>query len=376
MAIEFARTTRASSKRLQTPVPPPKVVRFVERARQQLLRVHRRSVPPYAAMMEMIMNAWAAQAITAAVDLGIADALADRPLELSELASRVHAEPDALRRLLRALIGRGVFRRCRDGRYALNAMAATLRSDAPLSAAGLARMVGSREHREHWSYLVDAIRTGNAVIPTVNGTDAFDYLSREPELAETFNRAMAETTEMTLAPLLAAYRFTGYPTVVDVGGGVGRLISAILQATPGSRGILFDLPQAVADAPNVLRSHGVADRVHIAEGSFFDTVPTGGDLYVLKNVIHDWPDDQALEILSNVRAAGGPGSAILLVEFVIPEHDREFVGHLTDLEMLLTQAGRDRTAAEYRALLERAGYRVTRDVSTASPLGLVEAVAV
>ena len=326
-------------------------------------------------MTEMIMNAWAAQAITAAVDLRIADALADGPLRVAELASRVNADPDALRRLLRALIGRGVFRQRRDGRYELNPLADTLRVSAPLSAAGLATMVGSHQHREHWSYLADAIRTGKAVIPAVNGTDAFDYLSREPELAEAFNRAMAETTAMTVGPLMAAYSFESYATVVDVGGGVGQLLTAILAATPAAQGILYDLPHAVSEAPRLLRLHGITDRVSLVEGSFFDSVPPGGDIYVLKNVIHDWPDDQAVQILRNVHAAAKTGAKVLLVEFVIPVHKREYIGHLTDLEMLLTQAGRDRTATEYRALLECTGFRVTRVAPTASPLSLVEAEA-
>ncbi len=319
------------------------------------------------------MNAWAAQAITAAVDLGIADALADGPLRADELASKVNADPDALRRLLRALIGRGIFRQRRDGRYELNSMANTLRSTAPFSTAGLARMVGSPQHREHWSYLSDAVRTGGAVIPSVNGTDAFDYLSREPELAEAFNRAMAETTEITVGSLMAAYPFASFRTVVDVGGGVGQLLAAIMAAAPTACGILYDLPQAVAEAPVLLRGNAIADRVRVVEGSFFDGVPAGGDIYVLKNVIHDWPDDKAVEILRNVRTAADTGATVLLIEFVIPEHKREYVGHLTDLEMLLTQAGRDRTAQEYRILLERAGFRVTRVVPTASPLSLVEA---
>jgi len=357
-------------------VPPPRVARAIERARHHLLRVHQRTAPPYAAMMEMIMNAWSAQAITAAVELGIAEALAERPLTAHELGSRVNADPDALRRLLRALIGRGVFRQRRDGRYELNALAKTLRADAPLSTAGFAKMVGSRQHREHWGYLPEAIRTGEAVVPTVHGTDAFDYLSREPDLAEAFNQAMAETTAMTAAPLLAAYSFEPYSTVVDIGGGVGQLLTGILAATPRARGILYDLPQAVAEAPALLHRHGMADRVRVVEGSFFDGIPPGGDVYVLKNVIHDWPDDRALEILGNVRAAVDAGTTIALIEFVIPDNDREYVGHWTDLEMLLTQAGRDRTAAEYRNLLQRADFQVTRVVPTASPLAVVEAKAV
>jgi O-methyltransferase/methyltransferase family protein len=357
-------------------VPPPTVVRLVERARHYLMRVHQRTVPPYAAMLEMIMNAWSAQAITVAVELGIADALADGPLAADELASRVNADADALDRLLRALVGRGVFRQRRDGRYELNALAKCLRPDAPLSVAGMARMVGSHEHREHWSYLSEAIRTGKPVIKIVHGIEGFDYLSSEPEVAKVFNRAMAETTEMSVGALLAAYPFDRYPTVVDVGGGIGQLLAAIVAVTPNTHGILYDLPHAVAEAPTLLSRHGVADMVRVEQGSFFDCVPTGGDIYVLKMIIHDWPDEQAIEILRNVRAAATIGTPILLIEMVIPDHRRDFAGHWTNLEMLLMQAGRERTAEQYRDLLQRAGFHLTRVVPSASPFSLVEAKAV
>jgi C-methyltransferase len=358
------------------PVPPPTVARLVERARHYLLRVHQRTVPAHAAMLEMIMNAWSAQAITAAVDLGIADTLTDGPLSADELASRVNADSDALDRLLRALVGRGIFRRRRDGRYELNSLAKSLRADAQLSVAGMARMVGSHQHREHWSYLSEAIRTGKPVIPIVHGVEGFEYLSSDPEVAKAFNRAMAETTEMTVGPLLAAYPFDRYATVVDVGGGVGRLLAAIVSAAPNTQGLLYDLPHAVAEAPALLSRHGIADRVRVEQGSFFDGVPTGGDLYVLKMIIHDWPDEQAVEILRNVRAAAAIGTPILLIEMVIPEHHRDYAGHWTNLEMLLMQAGRERTATQYRDLLQRAGLRLTRVVPSASPFSLVEARAV
>jgi len=357
-------------------VPPPAVARVVERARQWLSRLHMHSAPPYAVMMELIVNSWTSQAITAAVQLGVADALADGPLRIDELADRVNADPDALGRLLRALIGRGIFRRRRDGRYALNSLARTLRSDAPLSAAGMARLVGSRQHRELWSHLAEAIRTGGSMTVAVHGTDPFDLLRQEPELADAFHQAMADTTEMVVAPITAAYAFDAHSTVVDVGGGVGRLLGAILGAAPNAQGVLYDLPEVVADAPRVLQRHHVAERVRVEPGSFFDAVPKGGDIYVLKQVIHDWPDDKALEILRNVRAAAATGATILLIELVIPDGNREHLGHWSDLEMLLTQAGRDRTEPQYRRLLAAAGFQVTRVVPTASPLSLVEARAV
>jgi C-methyltransferase len=169
--------------------------------------------------------------------------------------------------------------------------------------------------------------------------------------------------------------FTAYRTIIDVGGGHGRLLAAIVAATPAAQGVLFDLPRVVAGAEPLLRKFDVADRVLVAEGSFFDRVPGGGDAYILKNVIHNWPDDRAVEILRNVRAAADTGKTVLLAEFVIPDHNREFPGKLADLEMLVNLAARERTASEYRHLLEQAGFRMTRVVQTAGPFSLVEAKA-
>jgi DNA-binding transcriptional ArsR family regulator len=310
-----------------------------------------------------------------AAQLGVADALANGPLPIDELAARVGADADALRRLLRALISRGIFRQRRDGRYELNSLADTLRSDAPVSMVWAARFYGSREQRERWTLLEDSIRTGTAVVPALHGKGSFDYFAEEPELAELFNRTMTSISELTDASVVAGYDFSGYPTIVDVGGGHGPLLAAILAAAPASRGVLYDLPQVVASAPSLLRKHNVADRVRTAGGSFFDSVPGGGDAYILKNIMHDWPDEKAVQILRNVRAAAGPKATVLLIELVIPNHDRDFAGKWADLEMLLNLASRERTAAEYRDLLSQAGFRMTRVVQTASPLCVVEAKA-
>ena len=356
-------------------VPPAKLARVVEWIRHHLYRLHQRMTPAPAAMMEMIIASWMSQAITVAAQLGIADALANGPLPIDELAARVGADADALSRLLRALISRGIFRHRRDGRYELNPLASTLRSDAPMSTAWAAQLYGSREQHERWSLLVDSVRTGKSIVPALHGKESFEYFAEQPELAELFNKTMTSVSEMTDATVVAGYDFSGYPTIVDVGGGHGPLLAAILAAAPAPRGVLYDLPSVVASAPNLLREHNVADRVHIAEGSFFDSVPGGGDAYVLKNILHDWPDEKAVQILRNVRAAAGHRATVLLVEFVIPKHDREFPGKWVDLEMLLNLGARERTAAEYRNLLSQAGFRMTRVVQTATPLSVVEATA-
>jgi C-methyltransferase len=354
-------------------VPPAGLVRVVERARHCVGRLNQRLAPAPVVMQELIFAAWMSQAIAAAADLGIADALAKKPLSLYELADRVGAHPDSLSRLLRALIGRGIFRQGRDGCYELNSLGHTLRSDAPGSMTGMARLVGAPQWREHWSQLVEAIRTGEAVLPKLRGKDAFTYLDGEPELAEIFNQAMTNNSEQAVAPVVAAYDFGTYPTIVDVGGGHGRLLAAILAATPGAHGVLYELSQVVASAAALLREHSVADRIRIVSGSFFDGVPPGGDAYVIKNVIHDWSDDLAVQILRRVRAAADPAAVVLLIEWVLPDHDREFPGHVVDLELLVQATGRERTATEYRCLLEQAGFEVTRVVPTAGPFSLVEA---
>jgi SAM-dependent methyltransferase len=357
-------------------LPPAQVVRAIEIVRQYVGQLYQRLIPPPAAMMEMVVNAWAAQAITAAADLGIADALAKGPLSAEELASAVNADADAISRLLRALISRGVFRQRRDGRYELTPLAESLRSDAEVSVRGFARFLGSPQHREHWSHFTDAVRTGRAVVPELRGKPMFEYLADEPEFAEIFNDAMTSGSEVAIAAVTGGFDFSRYDTIVDVGGGHGRLLAAILEAAPRARGILFDLPQVVAGAPAVLAERHVQDRVEVVPGSFFDAIPDGGDAYVLKNVIHDWPDDDAVRILSNVRKAAAAGKHVLLVEFVIPRHNREFLGKWADLEMLVVADARERSAAEYGRLLSRAGFRMTRVVETASPFSVVEATAI
>ena len=171
-------------------IPPAKVARIVERFRHHLYRLHQRSAPAAAVMFELVTGAWVAQAIQVAAELGIADALTEDPLPLDDLADRVGADPDALRRLMRALISRGVFRQRRDGRYDLTALANALRSDARFSMYGWARVVGSPQHREHWSLLVESVKSGKAILPQLRGKEAFEYLKDEPELAKVLHDAM------------------------------------------------------------------------------------------------------------------------------------------------------------------------------------------
>jgi O-methyltransferase domain/Dimerisation domain len=328
---------------------------------------------PAEVMQELIVGAWISQAITTAADLGVADALAGGPLPIDELASKVGADPDGLRRLLRALISKGVFAQRDNGRYELTPLAELLRSDVPVSMAATAQLVGSRQHREHWSLLTEAIKTGSSVVPALRGKTFFDYVGGDPEFGQIFNDAMTSYSGLLVGPVVGAYDFTPYSTIIDVAGGHGRLLAAILASAPNAQGVLYDQPEVIAGAASLLQEYHVAERVRLAEGSFFDGVPAGGDLYILKYIIHDWDDDAAVRILRNVRSAATAGAALLLVEWVMPEDDCESPAKWNDLGMLLINNGRERTAGEYHRLLDKAGFQMIRVVDTASPLSIIEA---
>lgn len=323
------------------------------------------------AMLDLIMGAVVSQAVAVAARLGIADVLAEGPRTAAEIAARVDANPDGIDRLLRALTGHGVFRADGAGRYELTPLANTLRSDVPASLRSYATYVGAPEPREYWSHLIDAVRTGGPVIEQIRGVDTWTYFEQNRELAELFNDAMTGLSDFAREPVLAAYDFTRFDTIVDVAGGHGALLAAILARASRASGILFDQPSVTVDAADTLRD--VRDRCTVESGSFFEKIPPGGDAYVLKSIIHDWEDDEAVAILRNVRAAISPEGTLLLIEAVLPEGNDAHPAKMADLVMLLTVGGRERTASQYRDLLARAGFTLVRVLPTATQFSIIEA---
>lgn len=210
----------------------------------------------------------------------------------------------------------------------------------------------------------------------LRGMPFFDYLDTDPEFAEVFNNAMTAASGLSNDVALSAYDFTDARLVVDVGGGHGAVLTSILRAAPDAQGILFDLPTVVDGAGTALDHAGLADRCAVVGGSFLESVPAGGDVYVMKNVIHDWNDDDARAILRNVRTAIAEHGTLILLEMVLPQRASSFIGHMLDLEMLLMLHGKERTRAQYADLLGRAGFRLNRVIPTVSPISLIEARAV
>jgi len=353
-------------------VPPARIARAGEAARDQVQRLHRRMAPAPVALLEMIWGSMVTQALYVAAKLGIADLLADGPLTPEEIARRVNASSDGVFRLLRALASRGVFTARPDGRYELTPLAEPLRSDAPVSMRSVALLWGSPEAWEHWGHLLDSVRTDEPAVPAIRGMDLWAYLGTNPGFAAEFNSAMTTFSNLVKAPVLAAYDFSPFSTIVDVGAGHGAMLAAILQRTPAARGVLFDQPSVTTGAADVLRAHGVERRCTIESGSFFDGVPPGGDAYVLKNIIHDWEESKALAILRNIREVIQPDGRLLLIEMVLPEGNSGHMGNVFDLEMLLDLGSRERTEHEYQQLLSKAGFELTRVVQTASPACVVE----
>ncbi|MFI9633448.1 methyltransferase [Nocardia sp. NPDC051929] len=354
-------------------IPPLPLVRAVESVRAALAFAFRKLVPGHLALMELIAAGWITQAIHAAAALGVADALAAGPRSGADLAAAVGADEDALRRLLRLLISHGIFTQRRDGRYALTPMARALCRDSDVSLRDAVLFFGSPGHRNHWSHLVDAVRTGEPVGVKLDGMPFFEYIQHDRELGALFDRAMTSIGTLSMEPLFAAYDFGRYATLVDVGGGEGTMLTEILRRAPRSRGILFDVPEVVAAAPARLAALGLADRCAVESGSFFDSVPRGGDAYILKHILHDWAEPDAGRILRTVRAAMEPDARLLIVELVVPEHAAPHPSKYIDLEMLVNAGGRERTEAEYRDFLARNGFTLTQRVPTASPDNVLEA---
>lgn len=334
------------------------------------------SEQPAAALRRLASGHWVAQAVHVAATLGIADLLRDQPRTSDELAEATGAHADSLYRLLRALAALGVLREEHGRRFALTPVGELLRSDAEGSLHGWAAFVGRPYIWQAWSALRDSVRTGENAFRHVYGTSVWEYRAGNPEEAAIFDGAMAALTRGDIGAVLDAYDFSRFGTVVDVGGGNGALLGALLAAYPTVCGVLFDQEHVVAAADELLRTAGVADRCEIVAGSFFDDVPPGGDAYVLKSIVHDWEDAEAAAILRVCRRAAGEESVLLVVERELGAPNEDASAKLSDLNMLVAAGGRERTADEYAQLFDVAGFRLVRVVPTAGTFCVFEAVPV
>ena len=321
-------------------------------------------------MYDMLNAHMLVQALHVAATLKIADLLADGSRTIEDLAQASSSHPASLYRLLRMLAGAGVFAEDAPRRFRLTPLASTLRSDSPDSVRDWALFIAAPPVWAAWSNLLHSVQTGASAFEHTFGMRLFSYMTDHPDLGAAYNNWMAKQSELQNGAVLASYDFSAHRKVVDVGGGQGATLAAILQANPHVAGVLFDLPQVVS---KVTLPEFIAQRSEIVGGDMLESLPAGGDVYIFKRVLMDWSDDVAARALGNCRDAMVEHGKVLVVEPIVPEGNERNVSKVLDLTMLVMQGGgRMRTEDEHRALFDAAGLEVTRIIPTSSPLRLVE----
>jgi hypothetical protein len=319
---------------------------------------------PEIVLLQMRYGSWIFQSIYAAAKLGIADLLKDGSRSCEDLASVTSTHEGSLYRLLRALASMGVFAETEPSFFTLTPLGNYLRGDVPGSLKARVIMNGEEQYRA-WGEIIYSIQTGKSAFERLYGMNLLDYYAQNPEAGKNFNQAM--TSSSTLQN----------PGMVDVGGGQGKLLTDILKAYPKMKGILFDQPEAIKGAKSLIEQAGILDRCQLIAGNFFESVPAGGDAYILKYVIHDWDDERAIAILKSCYEAMPEHGKLLLVEQVIPSGNQASFSKMLDLQMLvLCPGGRERTQAQYRILMEKSKFQLIKIVSTQSSLSVIEGVKV
>jgi hypothetical protein len=330
------------------------------------------NVPPPAQLAQMLFGFWASQAVYVAAKLDLASYLKDGALSADELAQSTSTHAHSLYRLLRMLASLGVVSEDADKRFSLTPVGECLRADVPGSQRALALMAGE-EHYQSWGDLLYSIQTGLPAFDKIYGKPIFDWLAQQPEKAAIFDQAMVSVHGRETAAMLDAYDFSGIKTLADVGGGNGSVLMATLQRNPHLKGMLYDLPSVVKRAFPHFEAAGLASRCQLIGGSFFESIPTGADAYLMRHIIHDWTDEQCLTILKHIHQAMPADGRLLVVESVIPAGNDPFFGKQLDLNMLVIPGGQERTAAEYEKLFSTAGFKLNRIVPTTTEISIVEA---
>jgi len=326
--------------------------------------------PPSARILRLAARYQISRALHMVTQMGIPDLLKDGPKSIEELAFATESHPDALFRVLRALTSLGIFDEVELRTFALTPLSKTLRSDVPGSVRAMVLFLGDDTHWDAYKDMRHSVRSGLPALDRVLGQPHFQHLHENPEDAQLFHEAMAAFSDSVGPAIAKAYDFSKFQTIVDVGGGNGTLLAAILNKHSGPRGIVFDLPHAIEHARvgDVLP----AGRSEVVAGDFFESIPAGAGAYVFKYIMHDWQDDKACAILRVCRRAMSSSGKLLLVEMVVPPNGTPDFSKFLDLEMLVVAGGRERTEDEFRQLLGNAGFRLDRVVPTHSQCSIIE----
>jgi len=324
-------------------------------------------------MLQIISGFWVSRAIFAIAKLGIPDLLQSGPKTIAELASATKMHAPSLFRVLRALVSVGVLNSAEGGRFAQTPLSETLVTDVPGSLRWFAVSELGQEHYPAWGNLMHSLKTGDIAFDNFFGVDIWKYFQQNSEDAAVFNNSMSNMTAATNEAITSVYDFSGFKTLVDVGGGHGGLITEILKSNPELKGVLFDADEVIQGARPKLEAAGVAERCETVAGDFFKSVPAGGDAYIMKWIIHDWNDEKAITILRNCRNQMSQSDKLIVVDCVVPETDEPNFSKFIDLNMLVMTGGKERTAKEFDQLLGAAGFKLLRVIPTDLPTAIVEA---
>jgi hypothetical protein len=328
---------------------------------------------PSIELMRLINGYQVSQALHVVAALGVADQLKDGPKPYEAMAQACGAHPSSLYRLLRTLASVGVFHESGNKEFSLTPLGVCLTGDAPGSTRNYARWIGQRGQWGSWGNLLHSIKSGESALGFTYGTDAWTYRMQHPDEQAVFDSAMTGNSRTEAQAVLDAYDFCRFGCVVDVGGGQGLLLKTILLACPGSRGILFDQPQVITSADPALTSPELGQRCQLVAGSFFESVPTGGDVYIMKVILHDWDDRTSIEILRACRRAMSATATLVVVERVIGPPNEMPDGKFSDLNMMVQYAAMERTDQEFDNILKNSGFKMTEIIPTRSPHSIIVA---
>ena len=325
-------------------------------------------------MMQLITGFWTSCCIYTAAKLNIADVLGNVPQTAEQLAEATHTHAPSMYRMMRALASVDIFNENGKGEFSHTALSETLKSDVPGSMKAMA-IAQLGDHYPAWGNLLYSIRTGKIAFDKVEGMDVWTYYETHPEDGLNFIKAMSGATRAAVQHVIPAYDFSSFNTIVDLGGGDGTFLMALVETTEKAKGIVFDLDYVVAETQKVITAKHFSDRCSIEAGNVFHAVPKGADAYLMKHILHDWNDEKSIQILNNCSQAMTADSRLLVIEAVIPEGNKAHPGKFMDINMMAMTGGKERTEGEFSTLFSKAGLRLTRIIHTPSPtLSILEVI--
>ncbi|MGB6823426.1 MAG: methyltransferase [Candidatus Acidiferrales bacterium] len=329
--------------------------------------------PAHVGVMQLLSASYIAGAVSCLAQMGIPDLVEAGPKSAKELASQIGADPEALHRLMRATASVGVLSEGPDGKFSETPMSAVLRSNGKPSLRAVAMMGGREWHGRGWSRLEYCVRTGKQAMEQIYGAPIFEYFKQHPDEGQIFNDAMTSISAGDSPAVVDAYSFEGIHSIVDVGGGHGLLLATIMARNPQMKGTLYDESHVIEGAKNGPLKP-VMERCTLASGDMFSSVPAGADAYIMKHIIHDWPDELCVKILKSCRKGVNPGGKLLVVDDVIQSGNDFYAGKFLDLQMLIFPGGKERTEKQFRELFAAGGWKLSRVVPTATPICIVEGI--